>query len=269
MKEPFQMVSSSLLAIDEWQKIEPTLSVGFTTKIGGESRAPYQSLNLAYHVADDPDRVTENRKRVAEDLGFPLTQWIMGEQIHGKKVVRVGGKDAGLGSIDNQSNIAQVDGLITNEKNLLLVAAFADCAPLYFWDPVSGNIGLAHAGWRGTVQGIGTEMLRQFLEAGSKMKDIKIAIGPCIGQPYYEVDTVVIDQIPAQYHRESMISQVDFAHYLLNLKEVNRQILLDFGACPGNILTTNYCTHEDSSLFYSHRRDQGKTGRMLAYIGKS
>lgn len=266
MPEPFIELTQTHLSLQKWQTIDPRLSVGFATRRGGVSGSYYHSLNLGLHVADHPGNVIENRKILAEQLAIPLDHWVSGSQVHGSQIKVISEKDRGQGATDFTTNIAGVDGLITNVKNILCTAFFADCVPLYFFDPVSKYIGIAHAGWRGTILGIGQQMVKTFISLGVDKENILVGIGPCISQKHYEVDESVIANIP-----ERLLSQVTQRlpnqKYLLDLKQLNSEILLQSGILRHNISTTSYCTYQHDDLFFSHRRDAGKTGRMIGYIG--
>ncbi|WP_237706216.1 peptidoglycan editing factor PgeF [Ornithinibacillus scapharcae] len=257
-----------LLFIDKWMEIEPSLRVGFTTKNGGVSRGDFSTNNLGLHVSDNPQDVLTNRNVLSSHLTIPLEKWIAGEQVHKNSVQIVDFKDAGKGSTSVDSALKEIDGLITNSKGILCTAFFADCVPLYFFDPVTGYIGIAHAGWKGTVGKIAEEMVRNFKELGSKLDDLFVAIGPCISKDNYEVDEYVKDQIQEEY-RTQVLTPLGNKHYLLDLKQLNVEILVQSGVFRSNIDITNYCTFRDKELFFSHRRDNGKTGRMLGFIGYS
>ncbi len=266
MLEPFLHNHPSYLHIDQWQKISPHLKVGFTTRIGGESASPFDSLNMGLHVPDKIVDVVTNREKLASTLHAPMDTWVSGEQVHQTNIKMVNKEDRGKGATTYQSSIKEVDGLITNQSGLLCTAFFADCVPLFFFDPVSGYIGIAHAGWKGTVQHMAEKMVACFVRAGVKKSDLLVAVGPCISQPFYEVNHVVIDAIDEKYRGKSVIAKGN-DQFLLDLKQLNVEILLQSGILRHNIDVTNYCTFKQQNLFFSHRRDNGKTGRMLGFLG--
>lgn len=267
----FQQEHPTYQVIKTWKKQFPNLTAGITTRHGGTSSHPYESLNLAFHVNDNPQDVINNRKILANQLGFSLDHWILGEQVHGANVETVKSDSAyvGAGSTPDIPAIANVDGIITNKRNVLLCAFFADCVPLYFYDPSSGWIGIAHAGWKGTVSGIAKEMVKRLNQEGVLSNRIHVAIGPSIGPQHYQVNHLVIDQIPQQYI-EHVCVKLDHVEdqYLLDLKKLNYLMLIDQDIRPEQITISQQCTFEQD-YFYSHRRDQGKTGRMLGFIGLS
>ena len=262
----FQYNDKAFLHIDKWMNIAPDLTVGFTTRYGGVSKEPFHSNNLGLHVSDNREDVLQNRERLASSLCFPLENWVSGEQVHQSKVYVVSNDDRGSGSTFVESSLKGIDGLITCEKGILCTAFFADCVPLFFFDPKIRYIGIAHAGWKGTVGRIAEEMTKKFVEVGANAEDILVAIGPCISNENYEVDNYVKERIPEAFQKE-VLTPLGNEHYLLDLKKLNVEILVQAGIFRSNIDVTNYCTFRDEDLFFSYRRDQGKTGRMLGFIG--
>ncbi|TCT26856.1 hypothetical protein EDD68_101212 [Melghiribacillus thermohalophilus] len=257
MSEPFQPVNQpSILTISAWEKFG--IVAGITTRQGGYSDSPYHSLNMGDHVGDDLGIVEKNRHRVAEIIGFPRRNWVMPNQVHGVQVNLI---------TVNHSKTISCDGLVTNRPGQLLTAVFADCVPLYFFADKQKWIGLAHAGWRGTVGGIGREMVRIFKDQGIDPSELSVVIGPCIGRDQYEVDQHVIQHIPENLQTEELIQPVRPGHYLLDLKQLNKTMLVDAGVRQNRIEITDLCTYDKEEWFFSHRRDQGKTGRMMAFIG--
>lgn len=266
MTDPFHESTNLTLTLEKWQRINPKLQVGFTTRNGGYSSNPFESFNIGLHVPDKHSDVLANRKKLAEILSFPLEQWVSGEQTHETRVHIAGESDAGKGSTSYDTSLKRIDGLITKQSGLLCTAFYADCVPLYFFDPVTGYIGLAHAGWKGTVNRIGEQMIQKFLDVGANPQDINAVIGPCISKEQYEVNENVIQHI-AESDFEKSVEKIGNNRFLLDLKQLNAEILLQQGILSHNIDITNYCTFTDEHLFFSHRRDQGRTGRMLGYIG--
>lgn len=172
------------------------------------------------------------------------------------------------GSVSYASSIKGTDGLVTNQKGLLCTAFFADCVPLFFFDPITGYIGIAHAGWKGSINRIAEKMVEAFIKVDVKAENLLVAIGPCISQQNYEVDERVVQSI-RETDRVNVVRSLGKNRFLLDLKQLNVDILLQSGVLRHNIEITNYCTYRDENIFFSHRRDHGKTGRMLGFIGFS
>lgn len=243
------------------------LKIGITTRQGGHSNVPYDGFNIGLHVGDTETTVIENRRMLAEMIGEPLDAFVFLEQVHGTTVEVVTQIDRGRGVYDLASAIPGVDGVITNETHLVLAAFYADCVPLYFFDPVTGFIGLAHAGWRGTVKGIVATMVKRLIEHGSSSRDIVMIIGPSIGKESYRVDEAVISEVALKYHNQCVekISHTT-SEYFLDLKALNKQLALDNGLQEENIFTSEIDTYLDSRM-YSYRK-ASNTGRMCAYLVK-
>lgn len=266
MIEPFNHSNESHIHIEKWKKLNPKLKAGFTVRNGGVSKPPFDTLNGGLHVQDEYADVIENRTILSNHLRIPLENWVSGEQTHQTNIQVINNKDKGKGAISYKNSIKDTDGLITNSEGILCTAFFADCVPLYFFDPKSGYIGIAHAGWRGSVNRIAEKMVQKLVAAGVNTTDLLVTIGPCITQKAYEVDENVINHIHVQDRKNTVISNGN-NRYLLDLKQLNVEILLQCGVIRNNIDVTNYCTFNDNALFFSHRRDNGQTGRMLGFLG--
>jgi YfiH family protein len=187
MSEPFNWhpthEHAERLHITSWSTLLPNLSAGFTGRNGGVGTSPYDSFNLAYHVGDDPLTVRENRRILTQELGFRTESWVSGEQVHSTNVAVVRSEDQGRGYLDRESAFQDTDGLVTNVEGILLTSFYADCVPLYFLDTVHHVVGLAHAGWKGTVGRIAESVIETMeKEFGSQREQIVTAVGPSIGQ---------------------------------------------------------------------------------------
>lgn len=242
---------------------------GFTTRNGGVGEPPFDTLNLGLHVGDHPNTVISNRRLACESLGFTLRDWVSGEQVHGVNIALVGKSDAGRGSTHIGTSLTGTDGLITSTPGLLLAAYFADCVPLFFVDPVVPAIGIAHAGWRGTLGGIAERMVEQFQASfDTPPQRLQVWLGPSIGPCCYQVDQSMAEQFRnlALASSYSVIEQRDATFYL-DLRLVNRLRLLAAGLYEQNINVSNHCTSCDTKLFFSHRKHGPTTGRMAGLIG--
>jgi YfiH family protein len=278
--EPFILSNSDerldLMYISAWQKKFPQLKAGFSSRLGGSSVAPFESLNCGLHVADSDKAVIFNRERIAEVVGLPIDSWIYAEQVHGCEVERVTQEDMGKGIRSRETAIQAKDAFVTQSPNVCLAALFADCVPLYFYDPVHQAIGLAHAGWKGTVQQIAAVTLSVMQQDyGSEPHQVFAAIGPSIGLCCFEVNEVVMNKVWELFGREWLGDKPDKPLYqvkengkfMVNLQEINRQIMIKAGILPSHIEVTQLCTSCHTDLFFSHRKENGNTGRMVAWIG--
>ena len=248
-----------------YPKLEQTGLVehGFSTRLGGVSEGIFESMNLSYHRGDANENVDENFRRMLQAIGAGNKQMVRSAQTHTTNVHQV--------TAENKYEILQdIDGLITNEKDVCLVTSYADCVPLYFVDPVHSAIGLSHSGWRGTVGKIGEVILKQMhVVYGTEAKDVIVAIGPSICQDCYEVSEDVILQFQNAF-REELWNQLFYrkenGKYQLNLWKANEFILLDAGVLPEHIAVTNVCTNCNPSVLFSHRATKGQRGGMCAFL---
>lgn len=279
--EPFGLDKrerTEVLTLQPWTERYPQLTAGFTTRRGGVSEGAYASLNCGLHVADDAASVIANRRLAAERTEVAFDSWVYGEQVHGSAIRIVTAADKGKGTVARDDALADTDGFVTNEPGVCLAAMFADCVPLYFFDPVHGAIGLAHAGWKGTVLEIAAATVQAMGQAyGTQPGDLLAAIGPSIGLCCYEVDDAVMDKVrpligklaPDGAAEGSMrlYEAGEPGKYRLNLQELNRQIMIKAGILPQCIELSEWCTGCRTDLFFSHRKERGRTGRMIAWIG--
>ncbi|WP_394232598.1 peptidoglycan editing factor PgeF [Niallia oryzisoli] len=267
--DPFRLKEKEYFIIDDWVQKFPNLTVGFTTKNGGKSSGDYSSLNVGFHVNDVEQSVYENRLLLAEKLDFPIQHWIGAQQTHEITIKKITAADKGMGANSYDNAFKQTDGFYTFEHGMLMTLLFADCVPLYFLHPGSGAVGIAHAGWKGTVNGIAEEMVRAFKTEGLNSNDIFVAIGPCICENCYIVDDRVIKLVQNKLEDVDVkpYNLISDHQYKLNLQQCNKELLVKAGVQRENILITNLCTSCHKEHFYSHRRDQGSTGRMMSFIG--
>ncbi|WP_135546892.1 peptidoglycan editing factor PgeF [Paenibacillus cymbidii] len=262
------------LTIADWPQRFPELTAGFTTRRGGFSAEPFAQLNCGLHVNDETNVVIANRRLVAEQTGIPFADWVYGEQVHGRSVAVVTSADRGKGTVSREDALADTDAFATNERGLGLAAMYADCVPLYFVDPVHHAVGLAHAGWKGTMQRIAEATVQAMSGAfGSVPGDLYAAIGPSVGVCCYEVDDAVMENMVPLIESFGLSDDsaafitLGSGKYKLNLQECNRQIMIKAGILPHRIEISKWCTSCNVDRFFSHRKEQGRTGRMIAWIG--
>ncbi|MCQ6279741.1 peptidoglycan editing factor PgeF [Bacillus sp. EB600] len=267
--EPFVLQKKSHFFIKNWTDQFANLVAGITTKMDGYSQDEFTSLNLGFHVGDYLSAVCANRNKVAEDLNFPLNNWVGAEQTHDNQIRKVTRADRGRGSNRYDTSFQGTDGFYTDEKGILLTLCYADCVPLLFIAPEQGMIGAAHAGWKGTVKQIAAKMIGLWGMEGILPEHIFVSIGPSICKKCYIVDKRVIDLVQNILVdvEEKPYNLVKDAEYCLDLREVNRLVLQKAGVPEQNISMSGYCSSCDQDEFFSHRRDQGRTGRMVSFIG--
>ena len=239
---------------------------GFTSKLGGVSDGIYESLNLNFSVGDKHDNVIENYKIIAKALNINFENLVLSSQIHESEIKCVNKSDRGKG-ITQSRDYEGIDGLITNEPEVALVTLYADCVPLFFLDPVKRVVGLAHAGWKGTVKEIGRKMVEKFVnQYRSNKEDILVGIGPSIGDCCYEVGEEVVEQFKGIKASDNNIISKSNLKYMLDLWSINKDILIESGIKENNIVVTDICTNCNKDYLFSHRGHHGKRGGMAAII---
>lgn len=240
---------------------ESAVSHAIFTRLGGVSPAPYDSLNISATVGDEPANVHTNLATVYRAMGVRDTHVVTAHQVHGNRVARVGQADGG-------SFIPECDGLVTNERGVFLLMRFADCAALMVYDPVRHVIGLAHAGWQGTLLRVAEALVKAMRSAyGSIPSDLVALIGPSIGPCCLEVGPEVVARAYASLaDGQWVVSRLNAAgHAYLDIWQANRSQLERFGI--SNIETTGICTRCAQHEFFSHRGSGGITGRFGVIIG--
>ena len=235
----------------------------FTTRLGGVSQAQFSSLNLAMHRGDPSENVQKNYAVLAAALGFDLDALVLTRQIH-SNIVRVVTREDARG-LDHRV-YPECDGVITCEPGTALGIFTADCTPILFHDPVTGAVGAAHAGWRGTAADIAGKTVRAMAQAfGCCPENICAAIGPNIGQCCFETDKDVPDALVAAFGskaRNCIRAQQDKCY--VNLKEINALALRRAGV--KNIEISTACTMCEHDRFWSHRYTRGDRGSQGAII---
>ncbi len=263
-REPFSVVNSingiSYLRIPEFERYG-NVKTFFTTRIGGVSTGEFSSLNYGGNTTDNPDNVTENRKRIFSALGISGFKQVYLNQVHGCNVYCI--KADAIPSTE-EIIIPDADGIITDSENLLITTLHADCLPLFFYDSEKNVIAVSHAGWRGTAKRIGEITIRKMQDVfGCVPENITAAVGPGIGKCCFEVGADVIEEFSKSFNRiDTCYEKKSGGKYMLDLKKINMLQLTDAGV--KNILVSNYCTKCYEELFFSYRRDGGRTGRMGA-----
>lgn len=253
-------------AIEKFKDIE-SIDHLFTTRIGGVSTGNYNSLNLGLNTEDNRDNIIENFMKIAEIINTSIEKMVLSNQVHETNIRVVTEEDMGKGLIKDR-DYESVDGLVTNIKGLPLVTFYADCVPLFFVDSKKEVIGLAHAGWKGTVGKIGSKMIDVFQSKfKSNLEDIFVAIGPSIGPCCYIVNRDVANKFYTNFTKADMlIKSIGEDDYVLDLWKANEISLKEKGIKDRNIILSDVCTSCNNEILYSYRKELGKTGRMVAVI---
>ncbi len=232
---------------------------GVFTRLGGVSQGPFATLNVGHTVGDAPDAVAENQARIFSRMGTQAAQVVTARQVHGNHVAVVQAGDGGR-VMDN------TDGLVTAAPGLALMLRFADCQPIVLYDPVHHAVGLIHAGWRGIAQGMAYRAVEKMQGAfGTRPEALLAGLGPAIGPCCYTVGDDVASAMgyALPEWREAMTS-LEEGQWRLDLSAANAQQLTAAGV--RNIEQAQMCTSCHHDVFFSHRADQGRTGRFAAVV---
>lgn len=237
---------------------------GFTTRFGGVSEGIYAELNLGEHRGDSEENVRENYRLLSEALG--LKNICFTRQVHGNTVRRVTAADRH----ELFSPVPyEADGLITDDPGCSLIIFTADCIPILLADPKKGAVGSVHAGWRGTVTDIAGECVRSMeREFGSAPGDIVAAIGPGIDRCCFETGPEVPDAVRAilKSAGEFIFPGEKEGKFMVDLKGVNRALLIKSGVLPENISVSDECTKCLHDKYWSHRFTGGSRGSQASVI---
>jgi len=244
----------------------PELHHAITTRHGGVSKSTFTSLNLAFHVDDDPAVVQKNRRLLAKAAEFEIENLVAAQQVHGDQIYIVKKGDAGRGALDLQSAVPDIDALITAEENIPLLIQIADCAPVLLADAEARVLGIAHAGWRGAAAGIAGKTMRKMTELNADPKSTFAGIGPCLCTKCLEVGEEVADLVTPHYPDAICLSSKK-PH--LDLREMIRQDLTNAGLKADHIEAMQECPRCNTRKYFSHRGENGKTGRfgLVAWWG--
>lgn len=248
----------------------PFVRHGFSTRLGGVSQDTFASMNLSFTRGDDETAVRENFDRFCAAIGVRSEDVVISAQTHTANVKIVTVADRGQGII-REKEYTDVDGLITNDPDVVLCTQYADCVPLFFVDPVKRVVATSHAGWRGTAAGIAAVTVEKMVEAfGCNPDDILAGIGPSIGYCCFEVDAPVYEafcRVPV--FDEGCFTADGGDKYHINLQEVNRRWMLKSGIKAENITVTDLCTKCHHDVFWSHRITGDARGSLAAFIAIS
>lgn len=244
----------------------------FLTRRGGVSADGFTSLNFSCREGDGPENVGENWRLLAEAFHLDLSQIILMRQVHGDRIVTIGSHERDpvktFPVLPPERHAC--DALVTNCPEVVIAVKTADCVPIFLVDPIKRVIGVVHGGWRGTALNIAGQAVDVFRnQFSSQPGDILAAIGPAIGPCCYEVDAVVYEALHG-YVLAGATPALEAVQgkdrWMLNLRLVNSIQLEQRGIPAKNIFSGSHCTSCQSDVFYSHRRDHGRTGRQVSFM---
>jgi polyphenol oxidase len=236
-------------------------------RLGGVSRGKFDSLNMSFKVGDDAVRVEENRGLLSRVLDVDLRRAVWVDQVHGEKVLKLEASNCPK----KGGSLGEGDAVISNLTNVPLAILVADCLPVLFYDMFNKAIGLAHAGWKGTVSHVAVKTLLAMGEAyGTKPQEVKAVLGPCLGPCCYEVGDDVQKEFAGVFPwAQEVLKPGAPKHWKLDLAQSNARQLLEVGMKETNLIQSRICTVKNIELFYSHRAEgapEKPTGRVGAFL---
>jgi len=243
-----------------WDGVE----AGFSTRNGGVSRSPYNSLNLGLNTEDQLASVEGNRSTFARSFDLQPHQLLTVKQVHGKDLLIIDEVNPDLTHFLS----VEVDAIVTNQPGIMIGVLVADCCPVLIWDPRKQVIAAVHVGWRGAADGI----LQKTIDGMQRhfecdVADLQAAIGPGIGAHNYEVDRPVRDAFrKGTGYWSDIAKEVRLGHWQLDIALSCRLQLEQAGLQVSAIDQAAECTCCHPELFFSYRRDKGKTGRQIGFI---
>lgn len=247
-----------------------TLTHAFSTRQGGVSSGELHSLNLAFHAGDDSENVLENRRRFFKCFSQDEQEVVAAIQVHGTGIAAVDAQNRGQGAAPATA-VLSVDALVTTTPNLALLAFAADCLLIYFAAKSFPLVAIAHAGREGTYGGMAKKMM-QYITKNYPVRagDIAAAFSPSICKNCYTVDEAQAERFKAAgWGDRKYLEPVKGGRWKLDLAAINAAQLFSEGLDKKLLQQTSYCTCCEEKLFYSYRRDQGQTGRMIGFIKTS
>ncbi|HUT32378.1 MAG TPA: peptidoglycan editing factor PgeF [Planctomycetota bacterium] len=239
-----------------------------STRHGGVSVGPFESLNVGLHVGDDPEAVLENRRRLCEAAGVDPASLVAGAQVLGNAVAWVTERDRGRGASDAATALPDTDALITDSRGVTLIAFSADCPLVALVDPGRRAIGLVHASRRGTLGRIAERTVRAMERLlGCRPADLRAAIAPSIGPCCYEVGEEVLAEARAALPEADRFFRRRNGRLHLDLWVANAAQLVEAGLPPERVEAPTLCTRCRSDEFFSYRASGGRTGRFALLLG--
>jgi polyphenol oxidase len=239
-----------------------------STRIGGVSPAPFHSLNLGIHTEDEVHNISANYDILCSSLQIDLRSIVTSHQVHETKIARVDKVPAGTIPFPFEHALTGYDAFITDKPGITLMVRIADCVPLIIYDPLKHALAVVHAGWKGTLAGITEKTVAALVQDyGCSPVNIKAGIGPSIGPCCFSVQKNVENLFHMRFSnaRQFIHDASDGPH--IDLQQANRLQLIAAGCLHDNIEMSGVCTACNLNLFFSHRGEKGKTGRLGLLAG--
>jgi YfiH family protein len=245
-----------------WNIFEPwkdRLTAVLTTRSGGVSPFPKNSLNLGHRIEDTKENIHENRKRISSALGLDEYSWAAANQVHGTGIRRAA-------DLFSQS-LGACDAIQLNSTGLVAAILLADCLPLVLYDPVRHEGMVCHAGWRGTISGMAQAAVDRMVEGGSLRENLIAAAGPGIGPCCFEVGEEVAEIFRKKFGLDDgIVTKRRDAGAVIDLEAANLAVFRQSGIPSEHLGRGGFCTACRSAEFFSHRKERGLTGRHAAMM---
>jgi len=229
----------------------------FLGRTGGVSSGHLASLNMGRREEDRPENLVENKRRVGAAFGIDEKKILTVSQVHSDRIVIIDNPDI----TPEEIKMHEADGIITDVKGIAIGILTADCVPVLLFDRKKKVVAAVHAGWKGTASKISAKAVEMMYERyGSRPQDIAAAIGPAIGPCCYEVG----EEVVSAFGHQKGVAVQHGKNWHIDLLKANQLQLRDAGVT--DIDLSNICTSCRTDLFFSHRKEMGKTGRQLSFI---
>jgi YfiH family protein len=245
---------------------------GFSTRAGGVSPMPENSLNLAGFNEDAAENILENRRRF---LKLFKGDWMLAGcwQVHGSDIRLINNLADAKAAEDGRGDTVYCDAIVGNAAGVLAGVKTADCVPILMGDPKTGAFAAVHAGWRGALAEVAPSAVKRMTaEYKTRPQDVCVAIGPAAGFCCYEVGTEVIEAFGGRFAiSDELFKATREKHACINLLQANRSQLVSAGVTADRVYTAPLCTMCRTDLFFSYRREKnvyGKVGRLMSVIGR-
>ena len=263
-----------LVTVDELKYIEfeclneysDMLTHCMSTRVGGVSKGGCSTLNLGFNRNDSRENVLENYQLLCEAVGIDTQSLVLTNQVHDTIIRMVDDCDKGKG-FSKDSDLKGVDGLMTVTPGVTLVTFYADCVPVFLFEPGIKAAALVHSGWRGTLKSIVSEAIRAMARlTGFRAERLVAVIGPSIGNCCFEVGEDVYNLFSEKYKDTAFYKPSKDGKWMINLQEIIKYELIREGLLDKNIHNSGICTKCRKDLFFSYRGDKGETGSLAAFM---
>lgn len=262
----FSDESLKYIQFECFDKYSSSLRHCVSTRHGGVSEGECSSLNLGFNRNDSRENVKRNFEIICDSVGIDCESLVLTNQVHDNKIKVISSSDKGKG-FSKESDIKGIDGFVTNEKGITMVAFYADCVPVLLYDDNKKVAALLHSGWKSTYKGISAEAVKIMREDFKcRAEDITAAIGPSIHKCCFEVGEDVYDLFIGKYKDRKYYSRIGSGKWRIDLQGIIEDTMLECGLSKQNIQQSNICTKCRKDLFFSYRGDSGRTGSLAAFM---